>query len=718
MAGPYRPLIGVDVDYRAQIRYGAAEFAGGGRMVKRIGTGLAGGLIAGAIVGLCEAMYILGGASTGEYGALLYSTVLYGFLGACGGTGIGVGLVVLGFLKLKFAQHWVFILSFLGILCGMGLVITRYVANKAIYLEQGVPMKGMLIILGVYTLVGLVGLWLGRILLTQTPFKILLTLRGTSAAYSALIMLTWVFSFSPDKAAQSGELAPEREQSEALQERPNMLLIMVDTLRADYLGTYGFDGDISPHQDSLAQDGVVFEKAYAAASWTRASTASLFTAMSPSAHSCDVKVAMLPDDVTTIAELLQEQGYITAGLPNNINVTRSFNFQQGFDWFEYQAPEYIAGATESSSQLSMYNVVRKVRDRLTGGKKRVEDYYQPADVVLGEVKRFASANKDRRWFTFAHLMEPHDPYFERPFTGEGIGRAEMENPPPELAPVMRKAYEQEITWMDEELGKFFDWMKAEGLYDNTIIVITSDHGEEFLEHDGWWHGTTLYDEQIHIPLIVKLPNNQWAGTRVPWQVRQLDIPATLAVMGGARLPVEWQGDDLFEEDFSAVAAVLNAPPKADNEDAEDTEEGAVDDIDAPPGTPTVEELKNHRERVVLSEENFEGNVLASVRGDGWKYIRANEGNPRGLATEELYDVVVDPGENKNLAGQNGKAQSDMSAMLLAELEKARNVKVEGQTAEISADDCERMRALGYIEGDCSELSGGGPVSTGASPEGQ
>ncbi len=691
-------------------------------MFKRIGTALAGGLIAGAMVGLGEAMYILAGASTGEYGALLYATVLYAILGAGGGAGIGFGLFVLEFLKLKLANHWTFILGFLGIFCGMGLVITRYVANKAIYLEQGVPMKGMLVILGIYGALGLLGLWLGRIMLTQTPLKILLTPRGVVAAYGGLLILTGVFSFSPDQEAQSGVLAPEREQSADLAERPNLLLIMVDTLRADYLGTYGFERDISPKMDELANDSVVFEEAHTAASWTRASTASLFTSMTPSAHSCDVKVAMLPDDVTTIAEVLQERGYVTAGLPNNINVTRSFNFQQGFDWFDYQAPEYIAGATESSSQLSMYNVVRKIRDRLTDGKKRVEDYYQPADVVLGEVKRFATANKDRRWFTFAHLMEPHDPYFERPFNGKGIGRAEMESPPPELAPAIRKAYEQEITWMDTELGKFFDWMKAEGLYDNTVIVLTSDHGEEFLEHGGWWHGTTLYDEQTHVPLVIKLADNQWAGTRVPWQVRQLDATVSLATLAGAQVPMDWQGDDLFEEDFATVAAVLNAPPAPEGaavaaDGTEADAEASDEDIDAPPPVPTVAELIDHRERIVLAEENFEGNILASVRGDGWKYIRANEGNPRGLETEELYEVTVDPGETKNLAGKNGKAQSDMSNLLLAELEKSQNVKVEAQTAEISVDDCERMRALGYIDGDCSELTEG-PVSTGASPSGQ
>ena len=101
---------------------------------------------------------------------------------------------------------------------------------------------------------------------------------------------------------------------------------------------------------------------------------------------------------------------------------------------------------------------------------------------------------------------------------------------------MRKAYQQEITWMDNEIGKFLDWIKSEGLYDDTVIVVTADHGEEFLEHGGWWHGTTLYEEQIHVPLIVKLADGRWGGTRVPWQVRQMDTAATLAALAGAMLP--------------------------------------------------------------------------------------------------------------------------------------------------------------------------------------
>jgi arylsulfatase A-like enzyme len=284
---------------------------------------------------------------------------------------------------------------------------------------------------------------------------------------------------------------------------------------------------------------------------------------------------------------------------------------------------------------------------------------------------------------------------------------------------MMQSYTEEIEWMDTELGKFFTWMKAEGLYDNTVIIITADHGEEFLEHGGWWHGITLYDEQIHLPLIVKQPKSKWAGTRVPWQVRQLDIAATMAVMGGAKVPLEWQGDDLFEEDFAEARDALIAadapppPPPAPVAEGED----------APPPKPILllpskAELINDRERIVLASQNFEGNELKAIRAENWKYIEANEDNPRGLSQYELYDLRVDAGEKDNLAGKSGQRQKDMAEMMRAQFKAAQEIRVQEKQADLSMEDCERMRALGYISGDCSDIVHGASkiVPTGAAPE--
>jgi len=644
-------------------------------------------------VGICEALYILIGAATGEYGALLYGAVLYGVIGVAMGTAIGVGLAILGRFWDSMSPARAWSLGFIGVASSLGLVIARYVVNKVVYLEQGVPMVGNLKLLAVAVFFGLVGLWLVPVFLTRTPLAILRKPKGSLAAWGVLVILTGLFSFSSSSAGRDGVLAPARVQGEDLAEKGNVMLIMVDTLRADHLGTYGHPASPSPHIDAMGGDGVVFHNTMAHASWTRASTASLFSSSLPSAHKTDVKVSVLPEQVTTLAEVLRDRGYVTGGLPNNINVTRSFNFQQGFDWFSYQAPTYIAGATESASQLSMYNVVRKVRDRLAGEAKRVEDYYQPADTVLANAKAFIEANGDQRWFLFVHLMEPHDPYFHHPYDGWAYGRAEHEVPDAAMVDELMDVYVDEIRWMDTELGGFFDWMKAEDLYDNTTIALTSDHGEEFLEHGGWWHGTTLYDEQIRIPLVMKLAGGDLAGLRVDYQVRQMDIPVTLAMLSGAQIPDTWQGEDLFDSGIRpALEAWITseAAPALDGDavdDAEAEEAGAL----SPPDFAMV----------AIAEENFEGNVISSIRStEGWKYIRANEGNPRGLATEELYNTWEDHGEQANLVGREGARQAELASALRGELELAMSGGVEAETTEISDSECQKLLALGYVD-DCS-----------------
>jgi len=649
-------------------------------------------MLAGATVGLFEALFLLSTTGAAEYGALFYAVVLYAVLGVGFGAGIGLGVVVLGLVFKKFPDSMAFTLPFVGVIAAMGAVITLYVVRKMVYLEQAVPMAAKLQVLGAFGALTLLGLWLGPIFLTRTPFKVLLRVRGAFTLYGGLALLSGIFAFAPGDVDPVGNMNPDTEQPASLAERPNVLLIMVDTLRWDYLGSYDSEkADLTPVMDALADDSVLFERFYTAASWTRASTASLFSSMPPSSHDTALKVAVLPDAVDTVAEVLQGQGYVTGALPNNINVTRSFNFQQGFDWFEYQAPDYLFGATESASQLSMYNVVRKVKEKLSGKTKVVTDFYQPADVVLGRAKDFVRSQQEKRWFLFAHLMEPHDPYFEQPYNGVGFARAETPNPDPEQVDYLKKVYAGEVQKLDEEIGVFIDWLKESGTYDDTVIVLTSDHGEEFFEHGGWWHGTTLYDEQIRVPLIVKLPNQEHAGARVPWQVRQLDVAPSLAVLAGASTPDQWQGSDLFDEAFVKGLEALAAPVVA--QEGEALEEGAepVPSIEGEPG------VYPDLDRLVFAEENFEGNVLASIQTEGWKLITANEGNPRGLARRELYHVAVDPLEQNNLVGEPLGRQNDLEAMVVEQVRLATERGLSGTTAELDDVTLERMRALGYVE---------------------
>ena len=467
-------------------------------MLRRVWLGVSGGLLGGALVGIGEALVILSGANTGEYQALIYATVLYGCIGVAMGVGVGVGLAVLGKMWKKLSDPMAWSLGFLGVFVPLGLVIARYVVNKVVYAEQGVPMTGNVALLGAFALCALLVLWLGPIFLTRTPLRVLVNPKGTGAAYGGIAVLAAIFSFAPSGVDPDGVLAPDSPASDAPGGAPDAVLIVIDTLRADVLGAYGDAGGLSPNIDKLASDGVLFEQYVTQASWTRASFASLYSSMLPSGHKCILKAEALPDDVITMAEVMSAHGYATGGLPNNINVTRSFNFQQGFDYFSYQAPSYIAGAAESSAQLSMYNVLRKVRDKLTAGSYSVTDYYQPAEVVLKNAQGFIEANrkKDNRYFLVVHLMEPHDPYFSHPYDGNAVGRAWRPNPDPSEADALKELYRGEVKWVDQELGKFFDWMRTQDAYDETLIMVTADHGEEFQEHGGWWHGITLYSERL------------------------------------------------------------------------------------------------------------------------------------------------------------------------------------------------------------------------------
>ena len=696
------------------------------------------GLISGALVGLVESSYVLSSGNPEENVALFYAVVLYGLIGAGIGGGLGCGVIALDFV-LKRTKKWTdgvnkayaFTLPFLGVMCALGLVITNYYVNKVVYDEAGVPGGAKIKILAVYGLLGAGGLWLGPIFLTRTPLKVLLRLRGTIAVYVGLLLLSGIFAFAPDASNSTNRLNPEREQA-GLAEQPNVLLVMVDTLRWDYLGSYDpSKKGISPHLDALAEDGVVFEKAFGAASWTRSATASLFTSMVPLSHKTEGKKNALPQSLVTIAELLQAQGYHTGGFPNNTNVTRNFGFDQGFDYFVYQSPALPFAATDSVMQLSMYQLVRKLREKVVTYKK-VEEFYQPAPTVLNTLQEYIEAQKGQKWFAFTHLMEPHDPYFERPYNGVGFGRAENEVPDHNqmvgdepLIDYLKRIYSQEITEMDKDFGAFIRWMKAEGIYDNTMIIVTSDHGEEFFEHGGWWHGTTLYEEQIRVPLIVKLPGQKWSGKRVPWQVRVIDVGPTIANEAGVSrtkqengefftvldekgeslLTAEnWQGENLFDADFKDVfEAKPTVEPEvvvdgASGQSSEDTPADAV--VEASPALQAspVGDLSKY-DRPVYAKEHFEGYKLEAVRFKGWKLIEAE--NPKGakrvLPAVSLFEMSgFSPAELDQKAGMGFPVQGDLELVLKTEQLKALQVDVKAEEVELNEAEKAKLQAIGYM----------------------
>lgn len=646
-------------------------------------TGLGGGLIGGSLAGVAEAGWVLSSTAPAEYQAVLYGALIYGAFGAALGACIGVVNAVAGrTLGLSAAMGWC--LGCAGAGGGMALAIIRFLVNERWYGESGLPPAAEAGIALVVLSVLVPGVWLGRNVVSKTPLRVLALPRGTFALWAAGVALCVLVAIAPAPAAVGAEV-PHHPQ-DGTGPRPNVVLVVVDALRYDALGVDGADVSSSPNIDRFARDAVVFEQAITAASWTRASIASLFSSVPPGSHACEGKDGTLSPENVTLAEALAGANYASAGFPNNANITAALGFGQGFDWYPYD-PTYPLGAKESTYALTLYTAVRRGLAAVDS-HRRVEDYYTPAGAQLARAVSWMHAQGDDRWFTFIHLMEPHDPWFTYPVTGEAFGRAENPSPSPDLAPRVKSLYAGSVREVDAQLGAFFERLRTEGWYDDALVILTSDHGEEIQDHGGWWHGATLYDEQVHVPLIVKLPHNERAGTRVPWQVREIDIGATiLGVAGVEPKPEAWDGETLFTDDFDQQL-VPTLPPDADP----DAPLGAPS---APWSAPPWWKLPASRE--ALSQEDFEGYVISSLRAEGRKLV-VTRGAPTGSTRElgeALFDLQRDPGEQRALS-EDPALEGLRLRLQAAESHAAAGRRDPSQVERPASDtDRARLRQLGY-----------------------
>jgi arylsulfatase A-like enzyme len=616
--------------------------------VRALGAGLAGGLLAGALVGGIEAVASWFGAhGVGDLPPIAWGMIVYGLVGAAGGIGAGIVAMIL--------RTDGFGLALAGIGTGLGFVVARFRIIRDVFMEQLPP--------GALTQ----GVQLAALLATiVVAFLVWRALRGADARGSfvtrpvgaALVVLVLAgISAAASRMVTPPEPPQTKPQGTAPAGAPNVILLMIDTLRADHLSAYGYQANKTPHIDALAADSLRCSHAFSQASWTRPSVATIMSGLYPSSHGAIHKSDVLPDRVETVAEVLSKTGYYTVGFPNNINVTAAFGFNQGFAEFHYLAPDLFFYANEPAAQLTLYNGLRLVRERFFARKIDVHNYYQPGEVVTAKGLEWLdtpAAKQGGPFFMYLHYMDPHDPYFVHPYNGEGYARVANPNPPADVAGKYRSLYDGEITYLDAEIGKLTDDLKKRGLYDKTVIVLTADHGEEFHEHGGWWHGTTLYDEQIHVPLVIK-PAMAGGGRVIDDLCMSIDIAPTLIRAAGAAPPVVMQGHVL---------------PL---------------DGGAPFG-------RDH----AFAEEDLEGNVLQAIRTQTSKYITANKGNPRGLPEKDLFDLSTDPGETKNLAGSDVKKLQEMEAALGKAYLAAKEHAGAGATTEMDSATKERLRQLGYI----------------------
>jgi arylsulfatase A-like enzyme len=328
---------------------------------------------------------------------------------------------------------------------------------------------------------------------------------------------------APEVVGRGGQ--PPGASGVARGSRPNVVLYLADTLRADRLGCYGRTPSFTPEIDRLAREGIVFEHAVAQSPWTRPSTATILTGRYPAAHGAITLRTNVRRDVPTLGDLLARDGWTTAAFVTNLNVAPAFGFGRGFATYEY-LPEDV----------------------------RRPGVYEPASVLHDRALAWLDAQPRAPFFLYLHATDPHAPY--RPVGPEHAAAEErnaalnhaLMKAPQRLDDAglvtLQRLYDAETAQFDAELGRFRAGLAARGLTDDTLFVFVADHGEEFREHGAVQHGNTLYDEVMRIPLVVRLPGGSLAGTRVRTLARQIDLMPTMLALLDVAIPAELPGTPL------------------------------------------------------------------------------------------------------------------------------------------------------------------------------
>ncbi len=359
-------------------------------------------------------------------------------------------------------------------------------------------------------------------------------------------------------------------------DRPNLLFIVLDTMRADHIGAYGYPRPTTPWLDQFANSATLFENVVASSSYTLPTHATLFTGLYAETHGAVeashdhggvslnelnlladwAKVLPLSGDATTLAEILRDAGYQTGAMcANSAYLARPFNLDQGFD-----AYVDAAGSSDAWRPLGL-SVVRRLplpgRWRIERMLTSSERYYLLGTEINALAATWLADRHDRPFFLFLNYMEPHSPRLPLPGYRDlfpksyartfadlvAVNRGEETIDPAEVD-AMIDAYDAEVRSLDDMLRDLFAQFDAWGALDNTVVVIVADHGEAFGEHGKFEHAISVYEEEIHIPLIVRAPG-QTDGARVARRVHMADVAPTVLRLLGLDSPVPMEGGDLF-----------------------------------------------------------------------------------------------------------------------------------------------------------------------------
>ena len=440
----------------------------------------------------------------------------------------------------------------------------------------------------------------------------------------------------------------------------NVILISIDTLRADHLGTYGYGRPVSPTIDALAADAAVFENAYASAPWTLPSHVSMLTGLACAGHHVYDEYARIDPRTVTLAEKMRAAGYETWAITSGGLVSALYGFAKGFDEYRME----FGGHVDPTQ----------------------------AEKAGREAVQWLERSADRPFFLFLHTYQVHIPYESpEPFGSQFLSPGarwkvfDFEKELGGLAGVFRPLneadranvvalYDAEIRYTDETFIKpVLDALRQLGLYDRSLIIVTSDHGEEFYDHGGWEHTHSVYEELIRVPLIVKLPGSQFRGRRYSSIVRSIDImPTVLDTFAVPFKELYLNGESLWP--------VLRGKETADREFLSELSDNVFNCR-----IPQRLALNDGRMKVILNHP---------FRPDEWNFFITK---PPDIPALEIYDLDRDPGEKQNLA-----LRPDEAVRIRALVQKARELdrlippRAKGDL-KIDKTVEKQLRALGYIK---------------------
>lgn len=421
---------------------------------------------------------------------------------------------------------------------------------------------------------------------------------------------------------------------------PNIIIVLIDTLRKDHLSSYGYWRNTSPTIDSFAKDGILFKNFFAQSPSTKPSTASLFTSKYPSQHNVIYNKDALASSFVTIAEVLKEKGYKTIGFNSNYVINSNFNFNQGFDeWIEFGSKE-----------------VKKIK----------------AKKITAQLIPWVEKNYDNPFFLYIHYLDPHSPYqapepyknfFDRTYRGNVTGsHKDLRNPKffqkyqNELKHLI-SLYDNEIRYVDSEIKKLFDKLKELNILDESIIILTSDHGEGFLEHGRFFHSYSIYSELINVPLIIRYPKLFKPGQLSNIYTQHIDIFPFL---------LEALGVESSRYNFEGTPLIFNITKM---------------DPDITQKTPEV--LSEH-----LRKNN---NAQKSLIYKDWKLIKDINSN-----RFRLYNIKSDSKDFYDLIHKERQIALELNNKLTQLEERLKKTKVLSPKVRLNKQLKEQLKALGYI----------------------